>query len=188
MMSSMGLFSKVVFILGITVFSSQLFAQNGQMQFKAKIIKGTCEFDDNNDLDKNIDFNKSGILVASDVNSKPIKQPIRTESFSYTIACKNFPAGTERTVKIKSKSAASTKFENGVFFGLNDTTKTGFLLESCDKNNQNCQQVNDESITTFPSTTSDSIEINYRVSLVKRDNDVTPGDSNAAVTFEYYQD
>ncbi|MFD1090432.1 fimbrial protein [Providencia vermicola] len=184
----MGQFSKIAFFLGVTVFTSQVFAQNTQIQFKTKIIKGTCEFDDNNELNKEIDFNENGMLVASDVNSQPINQPIRTAHFSYNIVCKNYPAGTEKTVKIKSKSAPSTTFNNGIFFGLQDTTKTGFLLESCDKNNQNCQQVNDESITTFPSTTHDAIEINYRVSLVKRDSGVIPGDSNAAVTFEYYQD
>ncbi|XWR68451.1 hypothetical protein AHYW_001533 [Providencia manganoxydans] len=75
-----------------------------------------------------------------------------------------------------------------MFYGLNDTTQTGFLLESCDKKGQICKEINEEGIATFSSTTSDSVEINYRVSLVKRENGVKPGDSNAAVTFEFYQD
>ena len=187
-MNIMGLLSKGILALSVIVFSGSIIAQNGQIQFKTKIIKGTCEFDDNSDLDKYIDFNKSGMLTASDVDESPINQPIKTESFSYTITCQNFPAGTEKKIKIKSKSAASTTFNNGIFFGLADTTKTGFLLESCDNNNQNCQAVKDEGISTFPSTTSDSIVVNYQVSLVKRENNVKPGDANAAVTFEYYQD
>lgn len=187
-MNTMGRFNKIVLTLSIALFSSQLIAENGQIQFKTRITKGTCEFDDNSDLNKTIDFNKKGILVASEVNEHPIKTPILTENFSYTIVCKNFPANTEKNIKIKSKSASSTQFSNGIFYGLGDTTKTGFLLESCDKNNQTCQEVNDESVSTFPSTTSDSVEVNYRVSLVKRENGVKPGDSSAAVTFEFYQD
>ncbi|MBP6122104.1 MULTISPECIES: fimbrial protein [Providencia] len=187
-MNTMGLLSKITLILGAILFSNQLFAQNGQIQFKTKITKGTCEFDDNSDLNKTIDFNQIGVLVVSEVNQYSIKEPIKTESFSYSIICKNHPANTEKNIKIKSKSAPSTQFHNGIYFGLNDITNTGFLLESCNKNNQTCQAVTDDGVSTFPSTTSDSVEVNYRVSLVKRENDVKPGDSNAAVTFEYYQD
>ncbi|MEQ4690389.1 MULTISPECIES: fimbrial protein [Providencia] len=187
-MNTMERFSKIILTLSIIIFSSQLTAQNGQIQFKTRITKGTCEFDDNNDLNKNIDFNKIGVLIASDIDGQPIKQPILTENFSYTIVCKNFPVNTEKNIKVKSKSASSTRYINGMFYGLNDTTQTGFLLESCDKKGQICKEINEEGIATFSSTTSDSVEINYRVSLVKRENGVKPGDSNAAVTFEFYQD
>ncbi|ENU1228771.1 MULTISPECIES: fimbrial protein [Providencia] len=187
-MNIMGLLSKIIFVLGMVFFSSQLIAQNGQIQFKTKIVKGTCEFDDNSELDKYIDFSQNGTLIASDVDNSPINKPIQSENFSYTIVCKNFPANSDKTIKVKSKSAASTQFNNGVFFGLTDTTKTGFLLESCDNNNQNCQAVSDGGVSSFPSTTSDSVVVNYRVSLVKRENNVKPGDASAAVTFEYYQD
>ncbi|WP_272574249.1 fimbrial protein [Providencia sp. PROV259] len=187
-MNTMGRFSKIVLALCVILFSSQLVAQNGQIQFKTRITKGTCEFDDNSDLNKTIDFNKIGVLIASEVDGQPIKKPILTENFSYTIICKNFPANSEKNIKVKSKSAASTLFSNGMFYGSNDTTKTGFLLESCNKSNQTCKEVNEEGVATFPSTTSDSVEVNYRVSLVKRENGVKPGDSNAAVTFEFYQD
>ncbi|ENR5393881.1 TPA: type 1 fimbrial protein [Providencia rettgeri] len=187
-MNIMGLLSKTLLVLGMVFFSSQLVAQNGQIQFKTKIIKGTCEFDDNSELDKYIDFSQNGTLIASEVDSNPINKPIQSENFSYTIVCKNFPANSDKKIKVKSKSAASTQFNNGVFFGLADTTKTGFLLESCDNNNQNCQAVSDGGVSTFPSTTSDSVVVNYRVSLVKRENNVKPGNANAAVTFEYYQD
>lgn len=187
-MNTMGRFSKIVLALSVVLFSSQVVALDAQIKFKTRITKGTCEFDDNNDLNKTIDFNKSSVLVASEVDGQPIKKPILTENFSYTIVCNNFPANTEKNIKVKSKSASSTQFSDGIFYGLNDTTKTGFLLESCDKNNQTCKEVSDEGISTFPSTTSDSVEINYRVSLVKRENGVKPGNSNAAVTFEFYQD
>ncbi|MBQ0407891.1 hypothetical protein J7T01_21800, partial [Providencia rettgeri] len=100
-MNIMGLLSKGILALSVIVFSGSIIAQNGQIQFKTKIIKGTCEFDDNSELDKYIDFNKSGMLTASDVDESPINQPIKTESFSYTITCQNFPAGTEKKIKIK---------------------------------------------------------------------------------------
>ncbi|EKT60853.1 fimbrial protein [Providencia sneebia] len=185
-MNTMGRSSKIVLILSVMLFSNQIIALDGKIQFKTRITKGTCEFDDNSDLNKTIDFNQKGMLIASEVDGQPIKKPILTENFSYTIICKDFAENTEK--KIKSKPTSSTQFSNGIFYGVNDITNTGFLLESCDKSNQICQEVNEDGISSFVSTKSDSVEVNYRVSLVKRENGVMPGNSSAAVTFEFYQD
>lgn len=180
--------NKKILILSVITFFGNIMGYSAEINFKTTITKGTCEFSDNNDFNKIIDFNQKGLLVTTEVNKYAIKEPIESENISYTIICKDYSENTEKKVKIKSKTAASTQFNNDVFFGENDKTNTGFLLEACDSTYQKCNTVNDVDPAIFPTTTENNFIINYRVSFVKRENNVQPGISTASVIFEYYQD
>lgn len=170
----------------IAIFYFDFTIANGTINFKTTVIAGTCEFDSSNDLNKSIDFNK--YYIVSDVEKKTIMESIDSKDFSYLIRCKDFPEGSEKNITLTAKPASGTNFDNGVFFGSNDKTNTGFKLAVCDGENLNCQKVDVENKTIFTTNSDSLIGINYKVSFVKRAENVTSGISNAAVILEYIQE
>lgn len=157
--------------------------------FKTKVVVGTCEFDESNDFNKEVNLTKGGSLMVSNVEKTEIKKPIVTETFTYTVKCKNFPAGSQKDIKIQMLPANNTDTENGIYFNNNDETQTGFILKACDSDNKNCQNSDtNNGLAVFQSDSDDVIAINYHVSLVKRKAGVAPGVSTASVSLIYVQD
>lgn len=164
-------------------------AGGSHVVFKTRVVVGTCEFDESNDFNKNVNLTKINYLMVSDVEKTEIKKPIITETFTYTVKCKNFPSGSLKDIKIQMLPANNTDAENGIYFSHNDETQTGFILKACDSNNENCQNSDaNNGVAVFQSDSDDVIAINYHVSLVKRKSGVSPGISTASVSLIYLQD
>lgn len=175
-------------IMASLIIQTKSIALDGQITFKTQIIRGTCEFDDSSDLSQLIDFSSSKMFVATTLNEAAIKDPISIEKFSYIIKCTDFPSGTEKSIKVKSHAANNTSYGEGIFYGSDDVTNTGYTLRVCDAKDNNCQDIKNNETIDFTTTSDDLIEIRYQASLVKRDEGVSAGISNAAITFEYIQD
>ncbi|MEY1424425.1 hypothetical protein AB7038_11485 [Morganella morganii] len=180
-----------IFILasGIFIFQTTGWTAGTKVIFKTKVVVGTCEFDDSNDFNKVIDLTGGGYLMPSVVEKTSIKTPVITETFSYTVKCKNFVPGSQKEIKIQTSATNDTVVENGIFYSKNNETNTGFTLKACDSDNKNCQNSeNNNDIAVFHSQSDDLININYHVSLVKRSHGVKPGISAASVSLIYLQD
>lgn len=179
----------LIWIFVLTTLPVAVSVAGTRVTFKTKVVVGTCEFDDGNDFNKTISLTKNNYLMVSNVEKSEIKVPVVTDTFSYTVKCKNFPENSIKNIKIKAVPAMNTLAENGIYYSNDDITNTGFILKACDANNENCQDSeNNEGIASFATVSDDLITVNYYVSLVKRKPNVTPGISTASVSLIYLQD
>lgn len=165
---------------------SNSYASGGILNFKTKIVIGTCDFDDSNDFDKEINFEKP--FSVNDVEKSTINSTIDSKSFSYYIKCNNFASGSEKKIHVNVKPASNTHYSNKVFFSSDDKTNTGYTLTACNTDKSICQDVENNNPFIFSTHSDDLIGINYTVNFVKRQNNVQAGNSNAAITLEYIQD
>lgn len=183
-------FNRSKFILCIFVtsfFSSFVFSGNdGVLNFSTIVTKGSCEFNNDSVVNKDIHFNR--LFTTGDMNQLDIGTPAATEKFKLSVECIGYEENEAKPVGVIVMAGTQTQYDNRIFYHQNDTTQTGFTLKVCQKNELKCEDIQQNVPYKFTNTSNELIDVEFIVSFVKRKNNVRAGNSQAAIIIEYVQD
>lgn len=176
----------LLFISGLIFTSGSFAANDGMLNFKTVVTKGSCEFDNNNIIDKDVNFNQ--IFTTADMNSLAIGTPAASETFVLSVVCTGYEANEAKPIGVVVRAGTQTAYDNQIFYPQEDKTHTGFTLKVCEGNGSQCENVEQNTPYKFTNNSNELIDIAFVVSFVKRQNTVSAGTAKAAVIIEYLQD